>query len=69
MGIIWVLPRIDQTTFRCTLGAAFSPSLSREDIIIFAVTEAALEIKSGPPCNRGWNGKAGPTREDHCYMV
>jgi len=40
-----------------------------EDIIIFAVTEAALEIKSGPPCNRGWNGKAGPTREDHCYMV
>jgi hypothetical protein len=58
-----------QTTFRCTLGVAFSSSLPTEDIIIFAVTDAVLEIKSGPRCNHGWNGRAGPMREDHCYMV
>jgi len=45
------------------------PSLSGEDIIIFAVTAAALEIKSGPPYNPGWNGKAGLHEEDHCYVM
>ncbi len=41
---------------------ASSRSLSREDII-FAVTAAALEIKSGPPCNVAGTGEAGPHEE------
>jgi hypothetical protein len=35
-------------------------SLSREDIIIFAVTAAALEIKSGPPATVAGTGEPDP---------
>jgi hypothetical protein len=31
---------------------------SGENIIIFAIATVALEIKSGPSCNCGWNRKS-----------
>jgi hypothetical protein len=46
------------------------PSLSREDIIIFAVTAPALEIKSGPhPVTWLERERPDPTRKDHCYVA